>query len=151
MENERYICDQIVATALQRMRPKERRKFFDAGVDAGSVVQDAPQSSALKGPLRAAGALGAANALGFNLYTSATTALGFVTHATGLSLPFAAYAGLSSTLAVVIGPVGWLSVGLYAFWKLTSANWKVLTPAIVYLIQAKEAARRSQSPPGQKV
>ncbi len=88
-----------------------------------------------------ASALGAANALGFGLYTSATTALGFVTHAVGISLPFTAYTGLSATIAVAIGPPGWLVAGLYAFWKLTSADWKALTPAIIYLIQAREAGR----------
>ena len=140
-ENESYICDRVVVLALHRMRPKERRKFFEAGLDVASVAQDAPQKSRFAGPLRAAGAIGAANALGFSLYTSATAALGLVTHAAGISLPFAAYTGLTSTIAVVIGPAGWLGVGFYAFYRLTSANWKKLTPAIIYLIQAREAAR----------
>ena len=145
-ENEAYICDKVIALALQKMRPKERRQFFGAGLDVASVVQDAPPRGNLKGPLRAAGALGAANALGFSLYTSAATALSFVTHAVGISLPFAAYAGMSSAIAAVIGPVGWLGVGFYTFYRLTSANWKKLTPAIIYLIQAKEAALLDRLP-----
>lgn len=146
-ENAAYICDKVIASALQRMTPKERRRFFGAGLDAAAVVQDAPQRGNLKGPLRAAGALGAANALGFSLYTSATTALGFVTHAVGISLPFAAYTGMSTTIAAIIGPAGWLAVGFYTFYRLTSANWKKLTPAIIYLIQAKEAAQWERLPP----
>lgn len=148
LENQCYICDEIVVRALRRMPAKARRQFFEAGLDVGDVAQDAPQKGRLKGPLRMASALGAANALGFGLYTSATTALGFVTHAVGITLPFVAYAGLSSTIAFAIGPPGWLFAGFYAFWKLTSADWKALTPAIIFLIQATEATRLERFLPG---
>ena len=141
VDNEWYICDRIIVDALAKMSPKDRRQFFEPGASVQQAAAEHVPEGGLKGPRRAAGALGLANLAGFGLYQTATTALAFVTHAVGISLPFAAYTGLSSTIAFVIGPVGWLSVGIWAVWQLTSTEWRKLTPAIIYLIQAKESER----------
>ncbi len=77
--------------------------------------------------------LGAAQASGGAVYIASTTALGFLTHGVGITLPFAVYTGLTSTIAFVIGPVGWLAAGGWAFWKFTGPEWKKLTTAIVYI------------------
>jgi uncharacterized protein YaaW (UPF0174 family) len=47
---------------------------------------------------------------------------------------------MSSAIAVIIGPVGWLGAGLFAIWKLTDANYKRLIPAILYVsaLRAKQ-------------
>ncbi len=46
-ENQCYICDEIVVRSLRRMRPKERRQFFEGGFDVAAVAQDAPQKGRL--------------------------------------------------------------------------------------------------------
>lgn len=51
-----------------------------------------------------------------------------------MTLPFAAFTGLASTIAFVIGPVGWLGVGAYATVRVTSTDWEALIPAVVYTI-----------------
>ncbi|MCH2160095.1 MAG: hypothetical protein MK096_15100 [Oleiphilaceae bacterium] len=82
--------------------------------------------------------LGLANAAGFGLYTSATTALGFAMHAVGVTLPFATYTGLSSTIAFVIGPARWLAAGAWAIWGVTGPEWKKIVPALLYVISTEE-------------
>ncbi len=72
-----------------------------------------PTGSALKAPLTTVAALGLAQASGFGVYLASTTSLGFVTHAVGITLPFAMYTGLSSTIAFLIGPAGWLGVSAW--------------------------------------
>ena len=40
---------------------------------------------------------------------------------------------MSSTIAVVLGPVGWIGVGLFVLWKLTGPNYPRLIRAILYI------------------
>ncbi len=144
--NELYISHAVILRALNAMTPKQRKAFFDRQLDRAQVIGDGvPADSRLVGPLRTVAALGLANAAGFSLYTASSTALDFVTHAVGVTLPFAAFTGLTSSIAFLIGPAGWLGAGVYAFWKVTSTNWKDLVPAIVYLINSRAAAALNPS------
>ncbi|HVA50960.1 MAG TPA: hypothetical protein VNH11_31760 [Pirellulales bacterium] len=104
-------------------------------MDASAIVGDAEiKGPGLRGPTRTLALLGAAQASGFSVYVASTTALGFLTHAVGITLPFAVYTGMTSTIAFIIGPAGWLAAGLWGAWKLTQAEWKKLIPALVYII-----------------
>jgi uncharacterized protein YaaW (UPF0174 family) len=132
---EEYISHEIIIEALNKMSPPQRRMFFNHAVDLGDIVENADiKDTSLKGPITTISALGLAHASGNSLYLASTTALGFVTHAAGVSLPFVAYTGMTSTIAFVIGPAGWLAAGSWAFWKATGPEWKKLTPAILYII-----------------
>lgn len=73
---------------------------------------------------------------------ASTTALGFITHAVGMSLPFAAYTTLTSTIAFIIGPAGWLGIGLWGFISLTGADWKKLIPAVLYIAHVNSAKKQ---------
>lgn len=59
-----------------------------------------------------------ANLSGFGLYLASSTALGAITSAIGVTLPFAVYTGMSSTMALLIGPVGWVALGAWVIHKL---------------------------------
>ncbi|MEM6253432.1 MAG: hypothetical protein AAF821_10965 [Cyanobacteria bacterium P01_D01_bin.156] len=79
------------------------------------------------------GAMAAARASGFGVYLMASTALGGLTSTLGITLPFAAYMGMSQVIALAIGPVGWAALfGGLAF-KLNQPNWKRLTLAVIYV------------------
>ena len=146
--NELYISHAIILRALNAMTAAQRAEFFAHGADLDKVVDNSTRRDGrLSGPARTAAALGLANAAGFSLYAASTTALGFVTHAVGITLPFAAFTGLTSSIAFVIGPPGWLAVGTYAFWKATSTNWEKLVPAVVYMINVR-AEKRLESDRG---
>jgi len=77
----------------------------------------------------------AANLGGFATYTMASSLLAGAGSTLGMTLPFAAYTTLSSTLSVVLGPVGISALGLWGLHKITSPNIKV-TILIVLAVAA---------------
>ncbi len=126
----------IIARALQRMSPVQRREFFETPINLAEVFEAAGvKSNDFSGPVTATAVIAAAQASGFGVYMASTTALGFVTHAVGITLPFAAYAGLSGSIATLIGPVGWLGVGLWGVIKVTGPNWEEIIKGLVYIVQ----------------
>lgn len=144
-EHEAFLLDAIILGAVQRMTPRERRKFFETPIDPSAVAKaDGVAGADFVGPAATLALLGAAQATGFGVYLAATTALGLLTHAVGVTLPFAVYSGVTSTIAFLIGPVGWLTAGVWGAWKLTATEWKSLTPALVYIICVN--TRRSLQP-----
>lgn len=143
-QRELHLSQAIIIAALQRMSPKERCNFFDSQVDTPELVPQAGiKSASLTGAASTIAILGAAQASGIGVYMASTTALGFLTHAVGVTLPFAFYTGMTSTIAFVIGPVGWLSAGIWGAWQLTEPKWKKLIPALIYIIAINSRMRLS--------
>jgi hypothetical protein len=131
---EVFVSHAVIIRALSKMKPKQRVAFFESELDSQQLFGEVKGIDAkMVGPKSAAVMLGLAQASGFGVYAASTTALGFMTHAAGIALPFAVYTGLTSTIAFVIGPAGWLSVGAWAFLNATGADWKKLIPAILYI------------------
>jgi hypothetical protein len=148
-ESELFISHAVIIRALQCMPPRDRVDFFAKTFSVDEMAKAARiKSTTLHGPVTAFAALGAAQASGFGIYLASTTALGFLTHAIGVTLPFAVYTGLTSTIAIAISPIGWLVAGFWTFWQLTQPKWKNLVAAIVYIsstnfrlkLEAEEAA-----------
>lgn len=145
---EEFLSHAVIIAALQRMKPRERQIFFERQVDVAEVTDSAGiQGHDLSGPATTFAMLGAAQLSGFGIYAASTTALGFLTHAVGITLPFAVYTGMTSTIAFIIGPAGWLAAGLWGAWKLTQAEWKKLIPALVYIIAVNSRERNGGSGP----
>ena len=82
-------------------------------------------------------ALTAANLSGFSLYLMSTTLLSFTTGILGITLPFAAYTGLSSAIHLIIGPYGWAALGIYTVWNLTNTKYDKIIPVIIYIHNLK--------------
>lgn len=91
-------------------------------------------------------ALAGASATGFPLYVAASTALGSLTSAIGVTLPFAAYTTMSSSIAFVIGPAGWLALLGLAAWKIGGVNYAITVPAVIAVaaIRGRLIAERDQ-------
>ena len=131
---EEAVSHEVIIQALQKMTPSQRRTFFNQPIDLGEVLEAAnARSGGLVGPKTTVVALQSTRPRGLSLYVASSTALGFMTHAMGMSLPFAAIKGLGATVAFVIGPVGWLAAGGWAVWLATGPEWKKLLPAILYI------------------
>lgn len=134
-EKEVFLSQAVIIEALQGMKPRERAKFFETRVDVDNIVGDVKlKGQNFSGPMTSAAMMGAAQASGFGVYLASTTALGFLTHAVGVTLPFAFYSGLSSSIAFVIGPVGWLSLAAWGSWKLMQPEWKKIVKGLIYII-----------------
>lgn len=135
---ERFIPQAVIVTALARMNPVQRNRFFTDEFNATPMWEAAGIKSREIGGLRtAASVLALANASGYAVYAGATTALGFATHAVGITLPYAAYTGLSATIAQLIGPPGWLALATYGFFKVTGTDWNKLMPVLLTIIATK--------------
>ncbi|MEX2353278.1 MAG: hypothetical protein WD709_03750, partial [Gammaproteobacteria bacterium] len=133
---EMDISYDIIIRSLQKMTPLMRRAFFNESVNLADILDNAGiKNPSLRGPMTTMVALGLAKtSAATSLYIASTTALGFVTHAVGITLPFAAVTGMTSTIAFVIGPPGWLAASGWVFWQVTGPKWKKLTPALMYII-----------------
>ncbi|MEO9091115.1 MAG: hypothetical protein ABI247_12370 [Rhodanobacter sp.] len=134
-EKEVFLSQAVIVEALQAMKPRERAKFFETLVNVEEIVGGVKlKGQNFSGPMTSAAMMGAAQASGFGVYLASTTALGFLTHAVGVTLPFAFYSGLSSSIAFVIGPAGWLSLAAWSSWKLMQPEWKKIIKGPIYII-----------------
>jgi len=115
---ERYLADQILVIALQRMTAKQRVEFFDKYNERGGSVPNSVDD---------------AHAEVIRRHFAATNALGFLTHAVGFTLPFALSLGLSTTFAFLAGPPGWMGLSFWAFIRLTGPKWDRVSAALLYI------------------
>ena len=87
---------------------------------------------------------------GFAFYTTMSTVICSVAGFFGVSLPFAAYSGASTTVAVLSGPVGWTLIVIGAAGSLAflgKANWRNCMAFIIQVHCIKvDALQRSGVP-----
>lgn len=103
-----------------KMSTAERKKVLDRA-DPNGQLKDHAAIAASTGSL-AIRALSAVVALsGFSAYVAATTALSAAAAAAGLTLPIAAYTTMSSTIAVITGPIGWAAASVAGIFSIALA------------------------------
>lgn len=135
-EIEVRIAQSVLRTLWDRMDDEQRRKM-DAKLR--EIAQQFDGSALLQsGSVFAA--LTSAQLSGFGVYLLASTALGAVSGAVGVVLPFAVYTAMSGAIATIIGPPGWIAAGLFAVWKVTGPNYKRLVPAVIYVSMLRSRA-----------
>lgn len=130
---EIYFFETIIARMVVAMKARERHEFLTRQVQLDAMASAFP-GARVGGPLATLAALSAAQASGFGVYLGATTALGFASHAVGVTLPFAAYAGMTSTIAFVIGPLGFLASTGWLAHVLTSPEWARMMRGLLHII-----------------
>jgi len=129
---ERQISQHIFNEALSKMDEAEKAKLE---IELSKIVKS--DNGLIKtGSIIAS--LTAANLSGFGVYLLATSTLGTLSGIIGVTLPFAAYTALTSSIAFITGPVGWVGAGAYALWKFTDVDYKKLIPCIVYIHWLRE-------------
>ena len=110
---ERKIMDSIFVRIWDKLTPEQRRKALE-GIDPRSKLKDKAGLALASG----AAALAALSATvffeGFAFYTTMTSLIFAAATAFGVTLPFAAYVGTTTTIAALSGPVGWALLGLAA-------------------------------------
>lgn len=105
-ETEQLILENKFNTIYNSLNKEDKRKFDEEiqkiALQRGLSTDQAKSISAI-------GTLAGANIAGFGLYIMASTLVGGLTSAIGLTLPFAFYTGMSSALSIVTGPIGWIA------------------------------------------
>lgn len=144
-EIELRINKKIMEDLVKKMKKEEKEKFEEL------LMQKAREFGYGEELMKTGtifASLFAAQASGFGVYLLASTTLGALTSAIGITLPFAVYTTLSSAISVAIGPVGWITAGIFAFWKLTGPNYKKLIPLVVAIssIRARIKYEEEQKP-----
>ena len=130
---EVYLFETIIARMLVAMTAKQRHEFLTRRVQLDVMAAEFP-SSGWAGPVTTLAALSAAQASGFGVYMGATTALGLASHAVGVTLPFAVYTGMTSTIAFLIGPVGFLATVGWLAHVFTSPEWARIIRGLLHVI-----------------
>ena len=144
IEMEQFLCDAVIAEALLKMNPEQRRRAFSEKMELDELDENLIKNdNTLRQTARGIGGFSLLNAAGFSLYTSSTTALSFAAGMTGITLPFAVYTSMTSFISIIIGPVGWTAFGGWIAWKRTSAEWDKLRLALLYIISIQSKKRAS--------
>jgi len=126
---EQRICQKVLSGVLEKMNASQREMFI-AAIQKESAKYGSDKS--LLGVGGVAAALTAGKLGGFSTYILASSSLAAITGAAGLTLPFAAYTGLSAALGTALGPVGWIGLGLFALLS-GGPQYDKLIPAILYI------------------
>jgi uncharacterized protein YaaW (UPF0174 family) len=136
-EKENAILATVAQQAYSGLTPEQKRQV-DEQVRRLAASQPGKD---LKGLTGGAAMFALANMGGFATYTMMSTVISTLTLGTA---GFGAYTTASSLLSVLIGPLGWASLGLATLYKLASpSQQKVVQLAIgVSMIRARQAARQ---------
>lgn len=130
---ELYLFETIIAGMLVAMDAKQRHEFLTRRVQLDIMAAEFPAAN-WSGPVTTLAALSAAQSSGFGVYMGATTALGLASHGVGVTLPFAVYTGMTSTIAFLIGPVGFLATAGWLATVLTSPEWARIIRGLLHII-----------------
>ena len=123
---ERQIIARAFEITLESMSSEERSKL-EAIIEAEKERHE----KSFTGVAVAGGAIALAQASGFGVYLMASTLVGGITDALGTTLPFAFYTGMSSTISVLIGPVGIALVAAWGIHNLGAPRHRVTVPSVI--------------------
>lgn len=117
---ERYIVSTQFEKMIKKMDKKDREVLE---LEINKIAEEKYGKKNMNLVLSSSGLI-AANLGGFATYTMATSLLGGISSAIGVTLPFAAYTSLTSAISIALGPVGLSALTLWGIHKITSANIK---------------------------
>jgi uncharacterized protein YaaW (UPF0174 family) len=132
-EIETAVVTKLFQNMLEQLSPEQRHKL----VMEMQRGQDDPHLESL---LLSGGVMTVAKMSGFGVYLLASTVLGGLTNALGITLPFAIYLGMSQTIALILGPIGWAALTGGILFTLNQPNWNRLTLAVVYVSMLRHSA-----------
>lgn len=120
---ESLILEGVFAMAYKNMSPMQKLDFDRKVRDI--AIANGKNMSGVGG---AAAAMLLAELGGFATFTLLSSVLGAISF--GL-LPFGVYTAASSVLGTVLGPVGWVGLGLFALAKLGEPDFKKTIPIVI--------------------
>jgi len=144
-ELEVYLIEALFVRAAAQMNAQQRHAFLTNQIRLDDFATVFPQTG-VAGPATTLAALAAAQGSGFGVYLGATTALGFMSHAVGVTLPFAVYTGMASTIAFVIGPFGFLGASAWFGSRILGPEWPRILRGVLHLTAMKAKYAHANTP-----
>lgn len=133
---ERCIVEKLFDATLKGLSPEQRARL------AESISQVAAErGEKFIGLVTVSSVMAIASASGFGPYLVASTVVGVMSHAIGITLPFAFYATMSSTIALLIGPIGWVALGGWLVHRLGAPDLRRTTTAIAFVAYIRARVR----------
>ena len=132
-EIETAVVAKLFQNMLEQLSPEQRQQIV-------MEMRREADDPHLEGLLLGGGAMAVARMSGFGVYLLASTVLGSLTNALGITLPFAVYMGMSQTIAFILGPVGWVALAGSILFTLNQPNWNRLSLAVVYVSMLRHSA-----------
>jgi len=125
-EIEDAVVVTVVGKIVQNLSNEDRKRLareLGTAFDDPDIIPE----------LLAGGGMLFARLSGIQIYLLATTALGAITAGLGITLPFAIYAAMTTTIGVILGPIGWTALAISALFSLSQANYAKLLPGVIYV------------------
>jgi uncharacterized protein YaaW (UPF0174 family) len=132
-EIETAVVAKLFQNMLEQLLPEQRQQIV-------MEMRRETDDPHLEGLLLGGSAMAVARMSGFGVYLLASTVLGTLTKALGITLPFAVYMGMSQTIAFILGPVGWVALAGSILFTLNQPNWNRLSLAVVYVSMLRHSA-----------
>lgn len=142
---EVYLIEDLFVQAAARMNAQQRHAFLTSQIRLDDFASVFP-TARVSGPATTLAALAVAQGSGFGVYLGATTALGFLSHAVGVTLPFAIYTGMTSTIAFLIGPFGFLGAGVWLGFQILGPEWPRILRGVLHLIAMRAKYAHADRP-----
>lgn len=109
--------DSIFVQIWDKLTPEQRSKIL-TDLDKGDKIQDKAGIALASGATALATLSTTVYFAGFAFYTTMSSVIFATAGFFGITLPFTAYTGAASTVAVLSGPVGWAIASLAALGSL---------------------------------
>ena len=132
-EIEAAVVTQLFQNALAQLSPEQRQTLV-------MEMQRSNNDPHLESFLLSGSAMAVAKMSGFGVYLLASTVLSGLTSTFGITLPFAIYIGMSQTIALMLGPIGWIALTGGILFTFNQPNWNRLTLAVVYVSMLRYSA-----------
>lgn len=139
-EIETAVVIKLFQKMLKQLSPEQQQKL----VREMQKDRDDPHVEPL---LVTGGVMTLAQMSGFGVYLMASTVLGGLSHALGITLPFAIYLGMSQTIAFILGPIGWAALSVGILFTINQPNWNRLILAVVYISLLRYSGLENRTPP----
>lgn len=142
-EIESAVVEKLFKKMMDKATPEQRQQIL---MEFDRHTNDPSIAGVLKTGGSIAGVMLLARMSGFGVYLMASTVLGGATSALGITLPFAAYMGVSQAIALLLSPIGWVAlVGgmvVFAAPSLNRPNWDRLQLAVVYVAMMRSSPKK---------
>ncbi|MGB3495934.1 MAG: hypothetical protein WBA57_24610 [Elainellaceae cyanobacterium] len=123
---ENAVVKKLFKRMMRELSPEQQEQVV-------MQMKDKTGNHELEALLATGGVMALAKGSGFGVYLMASTVLGGITNAVGITLPFAVYMGMSQAIAFVVGPVGWVALAGGILHSMNQPDWEKLTRAVVYV------------------